>query len=493
MKASRALSFVALVIAGCDPAYDNLQPPKTDAMTSEPGDDAAVQTDGAPTDACTSVTYYADCDGDGVAGLGAQTQSACALPAPSSCGGTWVTTQPIAGTADCNDTRNDVRPGATEVCDGVDNDCDGPADEDGLTTFYRDMDGDNHGNPSVTMTTCMVPTGYVVLGDDCNDASNVVYPGRAEACDGLDNNCAGGVDEGVQTTYYRDVDVDGHGNAAVTTTACTAPSGFVASSDDCNDNSNLMYPGRAEACDLLDNNCNAQTDEGVQNTYYRDLDGDGFGNINVTMLACSASAGWTSNTTDCNDNSGSVNPNAAELCFNGADDNCSGQQDEAASCSADCNWSGARWLSAGYDGSGGDDVGVWATCQNFKLSYMQAVGAQIVRPATGTSTDYLDCDWGAASRRITQGYDGGNAYTFGASVACNGTRVTSLSWGNDQLYPGQIPQATNNPQLGCNWSGAIYLAKGVDGNCAPHNGIDVTCQNGHITGMHAWWGGTCGP
>ena len=49
---------------------------------------------------------------------------------------------PNAGAADCNDTRADIYPGATEICDLVDNDCDGPIDEDGLTTFYRDDDCD---------------------------------------------------------------------------------------------------------------------------------------------------------------------------------------------------------------------------------------------------------------------------------------------------------------------------------------------------------------
>lgn len=490
MQASRIFAFATLALVACqpidEPTYGN---PKVDGGTHEDADPA----DGAEPDACEPTTYYADCDGDGIASIGAETKSACTEPAPSACGGGWVTTQAVAGTADCNDTRADVHPGAAEPCDGVDNDCDGSADEDGASTFFLDSDGDTHGNPASSMVTCMPPANYVPVGDDCNDSANNVYPGHAEPCDTVDNNCNGQIDEGVLATFYRDLDNDGHGNPTVTTTACSAPAGWVASTDDCNDNSNLMYPGRTETCDGLDNNCNAVTDEGVTTTYYQDADGDGFGNVNASMQACSAPAGYTLNTMDCNDNTSAVNPNAVERCFNNTDDNCNNQQDEVAACFVDCNWSGAKWLSAGYDGNGADDVGAWATCQNGKLSYMQAVGPQITRPATGTSTDYLDCDWGATAKWISQGWDQGAAFSYGANVVCNGSRVTSLLWGSDQLMPGQIPTATNGQQLGCNWSGAIYLAKGIDGNCAPYNGVDVTCSGGHITGMHWWYGGTCGP
>ena len=54
----------------------------------------------------------------------------------------------------------------------------------------------------------------------------------SEVCDSLDNNCDGSIDEGVRLTFYRDADGDGHGSSATTTQGCTAPSGYVASSDD---------------------------------------------------------------------------------------------------------------------------------------------------------------------------------------------------------------------------------------------------------------------
>lgn len=75
-------------------------------------------------------------------------------------------------TVDCNDSNFNIHPGATEVCDGVDNDCDLAIDEGVRWTFYSDADGDGYGNPSVTTQACSAPAGYVSNGDDCNDANS---------------------------------------------------------------------------------------------------------------------------------------------------------------------------------------------------------------------------------------------------------------------------------------------------------------------------------
>jgi hypothetical protein len=88
-----------------------------------------------------------------------------------------------------------------------------------------------------------------------------------------------------------------------------------------------VYNGAIEICNGMDDNCNEQIDEGLINTYYRDADGDGYGNPAITMQACNPQAGYVANNADCNDSNAAVYPSAVEIC-NGIDDNCNGLMDE---------------------------------------------------------------------------------------------------------------------------------------------------------------------
>ena len=97
---------------------------------------------------------------------------------------------------DCNDADAQVYPGAEEVCDGIDNNCDGQFDEEVTTTFYADSDSDGYGNPDIITEACEQPSGYVPQGTDCDDTQSSVYPSAEEVCDGLDNDCDGLADEG---------------------------------------------------------------------------------------------------------------------------------------------------------------------------------------------------------------------------------------------------------------------------------------------------------
>ena len=176
----------------------------------------------------------------------------------------------------------------------------------------------------MTIQTCVAPGGYVANSADCDDSSAAIKPGATETCNGVDDNCNGTVDEGVKLTFYRDADGDTYGAAGVTTQACSAPSGYVTNSTDCDDTSAAVKPTGTETCNGVDDNCNGTTDEGVKLTFYRDADGDTYGAAGVTTQACSAPSGYVANSTDCNDASASIKPGATEINCNSIDEDCSG-------------------------------------------------------------------------------------------------------------------------------------------------------------------------
>jgi hypothetical protein len=103
----------------------------------------------------------------------------------------------VADKYDCNDQNAAINPLATEVCDGLDNDCDGQIDESfTLVVQYPDEDGDGFGSDSAPPESyCMLQQGYSINNADCNDEVNGINPNATETCDGIDNNCAGGTDE----------------------------------------------------------------------------------------------------------------------------------------------------------------------------------------------------------------------------------------------------------------------------------------------------------
>ena len=98
---------------------------------------------------------------------------------------------------DCNDNNASIHPGATEICNGVDDNCNNQIDEGVKQTFYRDADNDGYGNATNTIQACTAPLGYTTDDTDCNDNNNTIHPGATEICNGVDDNCNGEVDEGI--------------------------------------------------------------------------------------------------------------------------------------------------------------------------------------------------------------------------------------------------------------------------------------------------------
>lgn len=221
------------------------------ACNAGPGQPGIAERDTA----CERSTVYADLDGDGHGDPDAA-RTGCGDPSG------------VASTDDCDDADSSLHPGAEEVCDGRDNNCDGLVDDEdpavvGQTPWYPDADGDTYGASDATPRRSCVRNGTDVADDsDCNDANSSVNADAEEVCDGHDNDCDGLVDDADpdllgEVDWYPDADGDGYGDAAaIAVISCASIDGSVAEGTDCDDADHDVNPGEAEVCNNgVDDDC----------------------------------------------------------------------------------------------------------------------------------------------------------------------------------------------------------------------------------------------
>ncbi|MEC8381770.1 MAG: MopE-related protein [Myxococcota bacterium] len=268
------------------------------------------------------VVWFADADNDGF-GSPSSVVYACELPEGH-----------VDNPDDCNDNNMSVFPGAEEICNGLDDDCDTEFDEGSPTfspTWYLDSDGDGFGDANVSQQSCYVPSGYVGNFSDCDDSVAEIYPNAPEYCDNIDNDCDGSIDDNAvdSSVFYIDNDGDGRGEPSQTLISCSTilPSGYSAYDDDCDDSDPNRAPNLPELCtDTVDENCDGDTTFAAVDlqTFYADSDADGYGNASLSIDFCSPPPGYVDNGDDCNDTDSDVQPfmpEDAELC-NGKVDRC---------------------------------------------------------------------------------------------------------------------------------------------------------------------------
>jgi hypothetical protein len=184
---------------------------------------------------CSPQTFYYDSDGDGYGGDRLEPALGCAGEPP-------VGYAEVAD--DCDESIATIHPGAEELCNQKDDDCDGEVDEDSTPVeLWPDPDGDGyHDGTGVSVLGCVPLEGYAADAGDCAMSDADRSPGQAEVCNLFDDNCDGRVDERVRPQC-------GEGWCRRDSINCD-PSGCT--------------PGApvVERCNLLDDDCDAEVDEG---------------------------------------------------------------------------------------------------------------------------------------------------------------------------------------------------------------------------------------
>jgi hypothetical protein len=410
------LSILSLLFAG---ACGYISPAELEARFDLDEDGVARPDDCDDSDpAVGKVQRYLDADGDGYGGE--ERVVACRQA---------VGLSDVGG--DCDDGDARVAPGATPLCELVDADCDGLRDESGWSdaeAWYRDQDGDGAGLMEEYGATlaCTRPEGsWSETANDCDDTDPRVQ----------------------QRRWFEDADGDGYGNLLRDVNACDQPEGFVDNVGDCDDGDPGANPGAAEVCDaaMIDEDCDGavnEEDESVsgQSWWFRDADGDGFGDIADAIYACAPAADTVDNALDCDDTDSSwgegspTDPCPPRALAAGATATCLLTMDGVLQCwgedtVADGYAADERFVSVG--------VGIAHACAVAADRTLLCWGAaenlpdvsDVAAPVTSVSVDgYHTCAqladggarcWGDDVEYALSAVDGGySAITAGATHAC---------------------------------------------------------------------------
>lgn len=186
---------------------------------------------------CPANAFYVDLDRDGYGAKNLGTRLGCAGPAP---------TGYAALDGDCDENDEKVHPGAAEICNGKDDNCDTRVDEGAApVTLWPDQDGDGYykSQTGTPKTGCAEVPGYAARAGDCDDLDPAIHPAASETCNFRDDNCDGNVDERVRP------------RCGVGWCSRESPS--------CNPADCQPGPPTAEVCNLFDDDCDGEIDNGA--------------------------------------------------------------------------------------------------------------------------------------------------------------------------------------------------------------------------------------